>query len=973
LITENLSTLKIHKLTKAQYERELAAGNIDPNALYLTPDEEVDLSGYVTVERTINGKALSEDIYLTADDVGVYVQAEEPVDAVDGDIWVDTDAESHSDVSSKPPYVMLSDYGAIGDGVADDTAAVKAAIVAAKEQNKHIHVAAGTYNLTDIIDVEDVELIGVSPDKCIFHIISQTTTREHFINCKNAIIIKNIQFKMSCSGKIIGLFDVDGGVFDNCIFMFEELTSEDNAVPLDLYRANNNIKFTNCQFLNYAKTNTGGIWVRNSSNTVISKNILFENCDFKHSTKDEVVAVWGWQGTVEDVIFQNCSFESMDDEFTSTHFITLGMNGVSRNLTLDNCKIYNNYANGITIKSTVADGGTIENVNINNCYFKIVEKEGNTNTNFSFESNMVGILKVNNCIIDCIGKGLFNYTIVNNNIITTDSYLADFSIIKNSNITLTGPLVVSQKSLELYNCLVDFNNQTFSSILFQPLKENSKIVLHTCEFKNINGYTANKRFLNCGANGVTIEIINSKLAYCNIYSGNKENFNLTMHGNVLTGTNNGYWGSGITENVHDNIVNGVYCMHGLKTSADDYIVALIEENVDMSSLEGLASENYVNEQIAAIQVRPTFTLEQFGGKKNDVNIDNSQALLSALTQASEVGGIVCFESGIYYFSTPVVYEGRLECVEICGTNVAFSDDTKGTTLYYTGTENFITIQRLWKCKIHDFKIHCTNPVTAITVITNSYLTQYTDLAIYGCKTCIDLQGFAYTYLNHVDLNTGAFDGACGICVGDNDADKTREYLYLDNSTIQVNNAPNSKNISVNGVIHFHMRNNDFMGGLTGLYINTTSMMMRYITLENCNFVSYKAIHVITGEVTISQLAIHDVQINYTPNVADENSRAIYIERRSYSDKLCGIVVDNLYIRHIDNSNVYDVEVDKNAIDWDYSSFSYSNNVITNINIEKPDNINVIPNYTEYDNNKFLCVVNGAVAWQSVHNAEEVAF
>ena len=36
--TENLSTLKIHKLSQAQYERELAAGNIDENALYLTPD-----------------------------------------------------------------------------------------------------------------------------------------------------------------------------------------------------------------------------------------------------------------------------------------------------------------------------------------------------------------------------------------------------------------------------------------------------------------------------------------------------------------------------------------------------------------------------------------------------------------------------------------------------------------------------------------------------------------------------------------------------------------------------------------------------------------------------------------------------------------------------------------------------------------------------------------------------------------------
>lgn len=40
MITENLSTLKIHNLTKEQYERELAAGRIDENALYLTPYEE---------------------------------------------------------------------------------------------------------------------------------------------------------------------------------------------------------------------------------------------------------------------------------------------------------------------------------------------------------------------------------------------------------------------------------------------------------------------------------------------------------------------------------------------------------------------------------------------------------------------------------------------------------------------------------------------------------------------------------------------------------------------------------------------------------------------------------------------------------------------------------------------------------------------------------------------------------------------
>ena len=59
MITENLSTLKIHKLTQEQYERELAAGNIDPNAIYLTPDEEIDLSQYATLDQ-LDAKANAE-------------------------------------------------------------------------------------------------------------------------------------------------------------------------------------------------------------------------------------------------------------------------------------------------------------------------------------------------------------------------------------------------------------------------------------------------------------------------------------------------------------------------------------------------------------------------------------------------------------------------------------------------------------------------------------------------------------------------------------------------------------------------------------------------------------------------------------------------------------------------------------------------------------------------------------------------
>lgn len=72
MITENLSTLKIHNLTKEQYERELAAGSIDENALYLTPYEEMDLSAYATQEYVDDAlaDAGSIDIDLDASNEG---------------------------------------------------------------------------------------------------------------------------------------------------------------------------------------------------------------------------------------------------------------------------------------------------------------------------------------------------------------------------------------------------------------------------------------------------------------------------------------------------------------------------------------------------------------------------------------------------------------------------------------------------------------------------------------------------------------------------------------------------------------------------------------------------------------------------------------------------------------------------------------------------------------------------------------
>ena len=77
MITENLSTLKIHKLTQAQYDRELEAGRIDESALYLTSDETGDQLPTITeadngkVLMVVNGQWQLVTLNLSVDENGV--------------------------------------------------------------------------------------------------------------------------------------------------------------------------------------------------------------------------------------------------------------------------------------------------------------------------------------------------------------------------------------------------------------------------------------------------------------------------------------------------------------------------------------------------------------------------------------------------------------------------------------------------------------------------------------------------------------------------------------------------------------------------------------------------------------------------------------------------------------------------------------------------------------------------------------
>ena len=117
--TENVSTLKIHKLTKKQYERELGAGRIDPTAIYLTPNEEL-----LSIEQGGTGANNAADalVNLGAAPVEHLDDTNNPhgVTALQVGLGnVDNTSDMDKPVSKAQEEVLVSLAIGIGDHVAD--------------------------------------------------------------------------------------------------------------------------------------------------------------------------------------------------------------------------------------------------------------------------------------------------------------------------------------------------------------------------------------------------------------------------------------------------------------------------------------------------------------------------------------------------------------------------------------------------------------------------------------------------------------------------------------------------------------------------------------------------------------------------------------------------------------------------------------------------------------------------------------
>lgn len=96
MITTDLTTLKINKLTKAQYEAALAAGTINENELYMTPESEAESGDDYATKSDLNTHVNDTTLHTTADEKTKLA-------------GIETNANNYTHPSSHPANMITED------------------------------------------------------------------------------------------------------------------------------------------------------------------------------------------------------------------------------------------------------------------------------------------------------------------------------------------------------------------------------------------------------------------------------------------------------------------------------------------------------------------------------------------------------------------------------------------------------------------------------------------------------------------------------------------------------------------------------------------------------------------------------------------------------------------------------------------------------------------------------------------------
>lgn len=200
--------------------------------------------------------------------------------------------------------LSVLDFGAVGNGVVDDTAAIQTAVTAAQASGKALYVPAGIYAVQSVTVSSGLRMFGDTPTSSVFkqQSVGDAIFSNYTSSTKTNISFENLGFDVNLKDTGINIKNVVGFTARNCYF--DNIQTWGICIGIDDARA--------------------------STTTITSSDILIENCRFKNivATFEHLLLY-----NAKNIVVRDCNFE-----LATTFGVGIGLYQNLSGVTVDSCQ-----------------------------------------------------------------------------------------------------------------------------------------------------------------------------------------------------------------------------------------------------------------------------------------------------------------------------------------------------------------------------------------------------------------------------------------------------------------------------------------------------------------------------------------------------------------------------------------------------------------------------------------------------------
>lgn len=418
-------------------------------------------------------------------------------------------------------YADVKDFGAVGDGVTDDSAAFQAAF----DNGKVVYVPRGVYVVHGVTASGDKTIIGADEAVIQPYYVNGIAQNVFTFTAGGAAIVKNLQFIGSLHGTVdtsvqrqstIEIVNYDCAMVEDCIFdsidnsdtAIENLAANRRGICMTMHDVGHSVV---SHVIIRRVSRDEAVWIAPQTLRAMSKTFVdIVNCHSDH--------FGGW--SIYDVIADRVNvFRYVSDSTDNTGGASL-MNLLCNNIVVRQCMFHGRssdvidnreanafFGNSAVIEDCWFDNYTsvplllfAKNIQINRCYFKGRSIIQCVNTPTSDQS-----------VIEVFGPIAYTTRKDIDRIIIKDcKFEADNSISGTSWISMVYTNYTNAE-IDIENCDVDCNSINGSCIWTHEAR---KLSVQNCKFRNAGSILSSSSihaYMDIGVNTKKIELVDNDI------------------------------------------------------------------------------------------------------------------------------------------------------------------------------------------------------------------------------------------------------------------------------------------------------------------------------------------------------------------------------------------------------------------------------------------------------------------------------